>query len=160
MIRTLKPYSKRNIKKRLVKSPKVYIRDTGLLHAHLNIETTDELFGHPVYGSSFESYVVENICHNTPGRNHYFYRTASGAELDLVLEKAGGVVAVEVKASSSAKLSRGFWNGIEDVGADRAYIVAPVKEPYPIQNGAVVTNVFSFWRNIGHGEDILKTRHI
>ena len=71
VIRALRPYV-RNVKKRLIKSPKVYIRDTGLLHALLNIETDEELFGHPIYGSSFESYVVENICHNLPRWNHHF----------------------------------------------------------------------------------------
>ena len=143
MVRTLKAYIT-NVKKRLIKSPKITIRDTGLLHALLNIETPDELFGHPIYGSSFESYVVENICHALPKWNHYFYRTSSGTELDLVLEKAGKVVAVEIKASTAAKPSRGFWNAIEDIEADRAYIIAPVDEPYPIQKKVMVTNVASF----------------
>ena len=143
ILRTLKPYI-RNIKKRVIKAPKVYIRDTGLLHALLNIETGNELFGHSVYGISFESYAVENICHSLPKWNHYFYRTNSGAELDLVLEKAGKVIALEIKASSSPKPSRGFWNAIEDVKADKKYIIAPVEESYPIQNDVIVTPVSVF----------------
>ena len=142
-LRTLKPYIK-NVKKRLIKSPKVYIRDTGLLHAHLNIETMDELFGHPIYGASFESYVVENVCSHLSNWNHYFYRTRSGAELDLVLEKAGKIIAIEIKASTSPKLSKGFWEAAKDVKPSKKYIIAPVKESYPVQNGLVVTNVFSF----------------
>ena len=145
-LRTLKPYI-RNIKKRLIKSPKVYIRDTGLLHAHLNIETMDELFGHPIYGVSFESYVVENICSHLSNWNHYFYRTSSGVELDLVLEKAGKTIAVEIKASTSPKPSKGFWEAVKDIKANKKYIIAPVKDSYPVQNGLIVTNVFSFLKN-------------
>lgn len=145
-LRTLKPYI-RNVKKRLIKSPKVYIRDTGLLHAHLNIETMDELFGHPIYGVSFESYVVENICSHLRNWNHYFYRTSSGVELDLVLEKAGKTIAVEIKASTSPKPSKGFWEAVKDIKANKKYIIAPVKESYPVQNGLVATNVFSFLQN-------------
>ena len=147
IVRSLKPYIK-NVKKRLVKSPKIYIRDTGLLHAHLNIETSDELFGHPIYGSSFESYVIENICYNLKNWNPYFYRTSSGAELDLVLEKAGKIIVVEVKASTSAKPSRGFWNAIEDIQADKKYIIAPIKDTYPIQNNVTVTHVSAFLKSM------------
>ena len=147
IIRTLPPYT-RNVKKRVIKSPKVYVRDTGLLHAHLNIKTSNELFGHPIYGSSFESYVVENICHNLQNWNHYFYRTASGAELDIVLEKAGVIVAIEVKASTSPKPSRGFWNAIEDINAEKKYIIAPVEKTYPIKDGVVVTNIDAFLNKV------------
>ena len=142
-VRTLKPYIK-NVKKRLIKSPKIYIRDTGLLHAYLNIETMDELFGHPIYGASFESYVVENICSHFKYWNHYFYRTSSGTELDLVLEKAGKTIAIEIKASTSPKPARGFWNAVANVKANKKYIIAPVKQSYPIQNGVIVTNIFAF----------------
>jgi len=142
-LRTLKPYI-RNVKKRLIKSPKVYIRDTGLLHAYLDIETTNDLFGHPIYGVSFESYVIENICSRLNHWNQYFYRTSSGAELDLVLEKTRQTIAIEIKASTSPKPSKGFWNAVEDIKASKKYIIAPVSETYPIQKGLIVTNVFSF----------------
>ena len=145
ILRTLEPYTK-NIKKRLVKSPKVYIRDTGLLHALLNIETVDDLFGHPVYGSSFESYVIENICHRLKKRNPFFYRTSAGAEVDLVLEKAGRITAVEIKASSAPSPSRGFWSALKDLQAERAFIIAPVKKSYPIQNNVMVTSLSGFLR--------------
>lgn len=143
ILRALKPYVK-NIKKRVIKAPKIYIRDTGLLHSLLNIETGNELFGHSVYGSSFESYVIENICYSLPKWNHYFYRTNAGAELDLVLEKAGKIIALEIKASTSPKPSRGFWNAIQDVKAYKKHIIAPVEESYPIQDNVVVTDVASF----------------
>ena len=147
IIRVLKPYTK-NVKKRLVKSPKVYIRDTGLLHALLNIETNDELFSHPIYGSSFESYVVENICYNLKNWNFYFYRANSGTELDLVLEKAGKIIAIEIKASTSAKASRGFWTAIEDIKADKKYIIAPIKDTYPIQNNVTATHLSTFLKSM------------
>ena len=143
VLRTLKPYTK-NIKKRVIKSPKTYIRDTGLLHAHLNIQTSNELFGHPVYGRSFESYVVENICHQLTHWNNYFYRTSSGAEVDIVLEKAGKVIAVEIKASTAPTLTKGFWNAVENINADEKYLIAPVKESYPGRKGVTTTNLYSF----------------
>ena len=107
----------------------------------------DELFGHPIYGASFESYAVENICSYLKNWNYYFYRTSSGVELDLVLEKAGKIIAIEIKSSTSPKPSRGFWQAVEDIKANKKYIIAPVKEPYPVQKGLVVTNVFSFLQN-------------
>jgi len=143
VIRSLKPYIK-NVKKRMVKSPKIYIRDTGLLHALLNIQTSDELFGNTIYGSSFESYVVENICYNLKNWNPYFYRTSSGAELDLVLEKAGRIIAIEIKASPSAKINRGFWTAIEDIKANQKYIISPIKDSYPIQKNVKITNLSDF----------------
>ena len=147
VLRSLRPHI-RNIKKRLIKSPKIYIRDTGLLHALLDIETGDDLFGHPVYGGSFESYVVENICYRAPDWRAGFYRAASGAELDLVLEKAGQTIAVEIKASKAPKPSRGFWRAALDVKADKKYIIAPVKTAYPVQNDAVVTPVRGFLQDL------------
>ena len=143
ILKTLPPYI-RNTKKRIIKSPKVYIRDTGLLHALMGIENNNELFGHPIYGSSFESYVIENLCVNLKNWNPYFYRTQAGAEIDLVLEKANTLLAIEIKSSSSPKVSRGFWSGIEDIKATKKYIIAPVKKPYPIQKGIIVSNVQSF----------------
>ena len=147
ILRTLKPYEA-NLKKRVIKSPKTYIRDTGLLHAHLNIETSDELFGHPVYGISYESYIIENICYNLPKWNPYFYLTHAGAKVDLVLEKARKIIAVEIKVHSLPKLSKGFWNAIEDIKADKTYIIAPVKESYPIQKNIMVVNVSNFLQSI------------
>ncbi|MDE0119346.1 MAG: ATP-binding protein [Bdellovibrionales bacterium] len=147
ILRTLKPYI-RNIKKRVIKAPKVYIRDTGLLHALLDIETGNELFGHPIYGISFESYAIENICYHLPKWNSYFYRTSGGAELDLILERAKKRIAIEIKASSSPQPSRGFWSAIDDVKASKKYIVAPVSEPYPIQGGVTVFPLSHFLKKL------------
>jgi len=140
LVRTLAPYSV-NVKKRLVKAPKVFLRDSGLLHTLLDIETLNNLMGHPVYGSSFEGYVIENILVNLPRWKPHFYRTAGGAELDLVLSRGTEIVAIEIKASSAPKPSRGFWSSCEDINATRKYVIGAVDEAYPIKNGALVCSI-------------------
>lgn len=109
MVRTLAPYSE-DTKKRLIKSPKVFIRDTGILHALLAIKTMEALFPHPVYGSSFEGYVIENIVTRFRRWRPSFYRTANGAEVDLILTRGMKKNAIEIKASTSPKVSTSFWN--------------------------------------------------
>ena len=143
MTRTLAPYAG-NIKKRLVKAPKVYIRDTGILHALLGIETMEDLFAHPVYGASFEGYVIENIIAGLPRWEASFYRTSNGAEIDLLLTKGTKIVAVEIKASTSPKLSRRFWNSIEAIAPDRTAVIALVEEPYPLAPNATVMPLGAF----------------
>lgn len=140
LLRTLSPYSV-NVKKRLVKSPKVYLRDSGLLHALLDIETMNDLMGHPVYGSSWEGFAIENILANTPRWKAFFYRTSGGAELDLVLTRGGEIVAVEIKASTAPEPSRGFWSACEDIKATGKYVVGAVDTGYPIRNGAHVCSI-------------------
>jgi hypothetical protein len=140
LVRTLAPYSV-NVKKRLVKSPKVYLRDSGLLHTLLDIETVNNLMGHPVYGSSFEGYVIENILVNLLRWKPYFYRTAGGAELDLILTRGSDIIGVEIKASTAPKPSRGFWSACNDIKATRKYVIGAVSEAYPIKNGALVCSI-------------------
>lgn len=140
LLRSLAPYSV-NVKKRLVKSPKVYLRDSGLLHALLDIETQDDLMGHPIYGSSFEGFVIENVLASLPRWKSFFYRTAGGAELDLVLTLGSEIVAVEIKASTAPKPSRGFWSSCEDIKATRKFVVGAVNESYPIKEGVLVCNI-------------------
>ncbi len=96
VVRALPPYTK-NIKKRLVKAPKVYIRDTGILHSLLNIETMQDLFAHPVYGASYEGFVIENIITQLPRWQASYYRTSNGAEIDLILTKGMKKIAIEIK---------------------------------------------------------------
>ena len=132
MLRRLPPYLT-NVGKRLVKSPKVYVRDSGLLHALLGIRTLDDLNGHPVAGLSWEGFVIEQILATLPQLTTTgFYRTSAGAELDLVVEQAGQRIGFEIKLSTAPTVSRGFWNACEDLGVSRAYVVAPVLEPYPL----------------------------
>ena len=150
LVRTLAPYSV-NVKKRLVKSPKVYLRDSGLLHTLLDIETMNNLMGHPVYGSSYEGYVIENILVNLPRWKPYFYRTAGGAELDLVLTRGAEIIAIEIKASSAPKPSRGFWSSCEDIKATRKYVIGAVSEAYPIKNGAHVCSINDLIEDLARG---------
>ena len=132
-----------NLKKRLVKRPKVYLRDTGILHALLEIRSENELFGHPVYGNSWESYALEQTCSALLEWRPSFYRTEKGAEIDLVLEKGLRRVAVESKASSAPKPARGLYHAMQDLEITEAYIVAPLPEEttYPARNGVTVATV-------------------
>jgi uncharacterized protein len=128
MLRRLEPYYV-NLGKRLVKSPKVYVRDSGLLHHLLGIRQVNDLLGHPSIGASWEGFVVEHICNQLPlGASASFYRTAAGAELDVVVEHGLKKIGFEVKFSAAPKVTKGFWQACEDVGAQQTYIVAPVRE--------------------------------
>lgn len=136
LVRRLSPYHT-NVGKRLVKSPKVFIRDTGLLHALLGLPDQETLLGHPILGASFETFVIEN-CLNCAGDDvhGYFYRSAAGAEIDLVLEFADQTLwAVEVKHSLSPKLQRGFFHAREDLQPERSFVIYPGKERYPLREG-------------------------
>ena len=136
MIRQLPPFAA-NLKKRLVKSPKVYLRDSGLLHALLRIGTMDDLLGHPIADASWEGWVIEQaLAASGADTAASFFRTAAGAEIDLVLERPrGGRIALEIKRSSSPTPSRGFWSGIADLKPGAAYVVYPDKERYPLGPG-------------------------
>ncbi|NOX98513.1 MAG: ATP-binding protein [Verrucomicrobia bacterium] len=133
LVRRLTPFAI-NTKKRLVKAPKVYIRDSGLLHALLNISDFSELCGHPVVGSSWEGFVVESLLGVSPHRTHAgFYRTSAGAEIDLILELPGGDKwAIEIKQNSAPKVSRGFYSAITDLQPQKAFVVHAGDEEYPI----------------------------
>ena len=132
MVRVLQPYSA-NLGKRLVKSPKVYLRDSGLLHALLNLPDHQALLGHPVLGASWEGWVIEQILSQAPvGSRPYFFRTASGNEIDLLLELPGGKLsAIEIKHSASPKLGKGFNEVLDALQLERGWVIAPVNEPYP-----------------------------
>ena len=143
VIRTLRPYQS-NEKKRLIKSPKVYIRDTGLLHTLLNLEQINDLLGHPVKGNSFESYVIENIIARYPRCNFFFYRDGSGNEIDLILQKGSKTVAVEIKCSSTPKLEKGFWNACEFLKPQKSFVIAMVDSTFPGSKGVEITNLQHF----------------
>ncbi len=133
IIRQLQPYAA-NVKKRLVKSPKVYIRDCGLLHTLLGIKTLDELQGHPALGKSWEGFAIEQIINMLSGDyGKYFYRTNAGAEIDLVIFRSyKNPVAFEIKYSSAPTVSKGFWNAFKDLNCGKGYIVYPGPESYPV----------------------------
>ncbi|NTV88733.1 MAG: ATP-binding protein, partial [Burkholderiaceae bacterium] len=123
-----------NIGKRLVKSPKVYVRDSGLAHALLAIPDKETLLAHPVVGQSWECFVIENLLVNAGDKAHgYFYRTSGGAEIDLLLAwPDGSLWAVEIKRSLSPKVERGFHASCEDLTPVRKFVVYPGLERYRI----------------------------
>ena len=138
MLRRLEPWHA-NVGKRLVKSPKVFVRDSGLLHALLGIASLDDLAGHPVAGLSWEGFVVEQLlAHLPPLAEFGFYRTAAGAELDLVVERGGRRTGYEIRLSNAPRPARGFWTACEDLGLDRAWVIAPVREGYPLADNVEV----------------------
>ncbi len=137
ILRSLPPYEA-NLKKRLIKSPKVYIRDTGLLHALLGLETQEDFFSHPCYGSSWEGLVIEQILAQLPDWRASFYRTASGSEIDLIVEKGKRRIAVECKASTAPEVGKGFWLALQNLEITEAWVVAPVNERYPLGRGVSV----------------------
>lgn len=145
MVRQLQPWSG-NIKKRLVKSPKIYLRDTGLLHRLLQITTFEDLLGHPVIGNSWEGFVIENIINALDDRWQYsYYRTATQVEIDLVLETPEKEVwAVEIKRSSAPKLSKGFHQACIDIQATKKWVVYAGKDNYPIAEGVYVVGLQEF----------------
>ena len=143
LLRVLRPFSS-NMKKRLVKSPKVYVRDTGVLHTLLEIDDFDALLRHPTFGSSWEGYCLENIISALPDWKFYFFRTATGNEIDLILERGGRTIAIEFKATKSPKMNRGLRQSIEDIQTDKAWIIAPVEETYSLTRDVTVTSLTGF----------------
>lgn len=145
MVRQIEPLEA-NVKKRLVKSPKLYLRDSGILHALLEIDDIESVLAHPACGESWEGLVIENVVATRPDWQPSFYRTADGAEIDLVLSRGNRRIAIECKASSAPTVSRGFWTALEDLKVDEAWILAPVQEPYPLRGGVTVSPLGHFLR--------------
>lgn len=143
IVRTVPPYEV-NVKKRLVKSPKVFVRDSGLLHQLLAIPDYNSLLGNPVFGSSWEGLAVENVIVNMPDWNYFFYRTASGDELDLILEKGNQRIAIECKASMTPKLAKGFWRALEVVQPQRTFVITPISGSYDIAPQVTVCGLEEF----------------
>jgi uncharacterized protein len=146
LIRRLEPYFV-NIGKRLVKSPKIYIRDSGLLHFLLGIQNFDQILGHPILGNSWEGFVIQQIIANLAiGVEPYFYRTKDGAELDLLLVKYGIVeAAIEIKFGSSPVISRGNTQAWADLNAKQNLIITPETEDYWYKKDVRVCNLNSMW---------------
>jgi uncharacterized protein len=128
-----------NVGKRLVRAPKVYVRDSGIAHALLGLKSLESVLSHPVAGASWEGFVIEQLLAAAPQAEANFYRTAHGAEADLVLGlRHGETWVIEIKRSSAPTVSRGFHLAAADVGATRRLVVAPVAAPYPMRDGIEV----------------------
>lgn len=137
LVRRLPPFHA-NSGKRLVKSPKTYVRDSGLVHALLGIGDHNTLAGHPVVGASWEGFVIENLLTVVPPRTMAsFYRTSAGAEIDLVLELPGshGLWAIEVKRSLNPTLAKGFHAARADLAPARSFVVHAGTDRYPLGEG-------------------------
>ena len=137
LVRRLQPFHA-NVKKRLVKSPKLYVRDSGVLHALLGIPDREALFGHPIAGASWEGFVMDNLLSAAGDRVlPSFYRTATGVEIDLILEFTGlsEKWAVEIKSGTAPKPAKGFYQALDDLKPDRCFVVYGGDEPFPIAKG-------------------------
>jgi predicted AAA+ superfamily ATPase len=149
LVRRLRPWTG-NVGKRLVRTPKVYIRDSGLTHALLDIENWEDLLGHPVAGASWEGFAIENLIAAAGGRHTpCFYRTEDGAEIDLVFERAGKpVIAIEIKRSSAPHLSRGFHSARETLGVEECYLVHGGTETWSEKEGVIAIGLAELLRRL------------
>ena len=143
IVRIIQPYEV-NIKKRLVKSPKVFVRDSGILHQLLAISSFNSLLGNPVFGSSWEGIVIENVIVNMPGWDYFFYRTATGDEIDLLLKKGNQIIAIECKASDAPKVTKGFYRSLEVIKPNKTFIIAPTNDSYQIAENITVIGLENF----------------
>ena len=136
LVRRLQPWAQQS-SKRLIKTPKVYVRDSGLVHALLGLGTQRELLSHPVVGGSWEGWIIENLLACAPATTHpCYYRTAAGAEIDLVLALPGGQRwAIEIKRSSAPTVSKGFHLGCDDIAATRRLVVSSAHTAFPMSGG-------------------------
>lgn len=136
LVRRLTPWHE-NKGKRLVRSPKIYVRDSGILHALLRIQTAEDLLSHPIAGPSWEGFVIDNLLSFLPsGAESYFYRTARGAEIDLLLKLPDSrIIAIEIKRSSAPKIERGFYEACKDINPTHSYVIYDGISQFPLKEG-------------------------
>ena len=149
LVRRLKPWTF-NIGKRLVRSPKIYVRDSGITHALLNIGSYNDLLGHPVVGGSWEGFVIENIMSVAPPRvQPFYYGTPGGAEIDLLLEFATNEKwAVEIKRSSSPSLTKGFHIACDDIKPQRRYVIYSGRDRFSLGEGITAISLPDFMLDV------------
>lgn len=131
MVEQIPPYVS-NLKKRLVKSPKVYLSDSGITNALLGLTSFENLYSHPAYGACWEQVVLANIRGLLPSAEIFFYRDSNGNEVDFVVKSGSRVIAVECKCSSAPSVSSGTYAALDDVRPAKTIVVAPVKEGYAL----------------------------
>ena len=149
MVRLLQPYYP-NVKKRLVASPKVYIRDSGILHSLTGIDSYEGLINQLLVGNSWEGFVIEQIC-NVLGDEYeyYFYRTHQGAECDLLLMRSGKVkYAIEIKNTLSPKISKGFRISMEDTKAENGILLSRIQDTYPLDTTVQAMGLWEFFQTV------------
>jgi predicted AAA+ superfamily ATPase len=145
LVRSLAPWT-RNAGKRLVKAPKVFWRDSGILHALAGLPTLEHVLGHPICGASWEGYCIEQILDQLPkGATASHYRTHAGAEVDLVIEHANGEIhAIEIKRTLSPKLTPGLVESMQTLDAHRGFIVIPEGDAYPLSKTVTALGLRGF----------------
>jgi predicted AAA+ superfamily ATPase len=150
LVRRLRPWGL-NEGKRLVRTPKVYVRDSGIAHALLGLTDFNDVIGHPVVGGSWEGWVIENLLAVAPPATQaFFYRSAAGAEIDLVLELPKGQRwAIEIKRSSAPTVSRGFHTAAADLAATARYVVHAGRDSFPLAHGVLAMNLVDMQRALG-----------
>ena len=151
LVRRLEPFYT-NIGKRLVKSPKIYLRDSGLVHALLGISTQEILLGHPVAGASWEGFIIENLLSVVPaGTSAYFYRTSGGAEADLILDFPDARrYIIEIKRSSAPKVEKGFYSAFEDLQPQSSFVVYAGTERYPLKEQIQAISIMELMQMISN----------
>jgi predicted AAA+ superfamily ATPase len=148
LVRVLRPWH-HNQGKRLIKTPKVYIRDSGLLHCLLHIKNLGEVLMHPVAGGSWEGFVLENIMSIIGNRSQlWFYRTSAGAEMDVVIEHGSKRIGIEIKRSLTPSLTKGGHHSQEDLNLDLTYIVYPGNDTYFINDKTCVTSIIDLIKEL------------
>jgi len=140
MVRQLQPWHA-NLRKRQVKAPKIYVRDSGLLHQLLGIDSAKALLNHPKVGASWEGFVIEQVLATEPHDEAYFWATHQGAEIDLVLVRGGRLLGVECKRTDAPKMTPSIRNALDDLGLDRVAVVYPGERRYPLADGVEVVPV-------------------
>lgn len=148
LVRKLQPWHQ-NIGKRLLKSPKIYVRDTGVAHSLLNIDSFEDLLSHSSVGASWEAFIVENVLSVLPKSvTPNFYRSSGGAEIDLILSFGKEIWAIEIKRSLTPKIEKGFYHGCETINATQRFIVYPGDEAYPLKNDVTAISLAELMKRI------------
>lgn len=149
LVRRLQPWAV-NAGKRLVRAPKIYVRDSGIVHGLLNITTYNDLLSHPVVGGSWEGFVIENIMSVAHGRTlPYYYRSSAGAEIDFILEFSGQEKwAIEIKRSSAPTLSKGFHIACDDIMADKKFVLYAGQEEFKLGNDVTAISLAGLMKKI------------
>jgi uncharacterized protein len=149
LVRRLQPWFQ-NVGKRLTKAPKIYVRDSGILHALLRIDHFNTLISHPIVGASWEGFVIEQVAAVLPeNADLYYYRTNSGAEIDLLIAWPGGTLwAIEIKRSESSALSRGFHEGCLDLEPERKYLVHGGEKAFPYSDEVQAVSLVHLMKDV------------
>lgn len=149
MLEVLNPYFS-NLGKRIVKTPKVYIADTGIAAALLGLINFTQISSHPVFGSLWETLVIANLRGHFPTANYSFYRTSNGAECDIVMEYNGKIFAIECKANKAPKLTKGNFLAFEDIKPHKAFVVSPIDIGWKMKDGIMFVSVSELIDIINH----------